>query len=193
MRFGNGPWRIRSSSGLERQVRVDRAGAVAEQQRDVVHFARFAGFDQQAALGARAFAHEMVMHAGGREQAGNRRVLRVDAAIRQDQDAVAGGHRRARLAAQLRHRALEARAILVRVVEQRQRRRSERRTRRQVAKLGHLVVVKHRELDLDLAAGSASGRAGCLRAPMVEPIDVTSSSRIASSGGLVTCANSCLK
>ena len=94
---------------FERQVRIHRAGAVAEQQRDVMHFARVAGLDQQAALVARAFANEVMMHAGRREQARNRRVVRIDAAIRQDQDAVAGRDGLAGLAAQLLHRALEAR------------------------------------------------------------------------------------
>ena len=56
------------------------------------------------------------------------------------------------LAAQLLHRALEARAVLLRVVQQRQRRRTERRARRQVAQLGHLIVVEDREVDLDLPA-----------------------------------------
>ena len=32
---------------LEREVRIDGAGAVAEQQRAVVHFARVAGLDDQ--------------------------------------------------------------------------------------------------------------------------------------------------
>ena len=39
---------------LERQVRVDRAGAVAEEQRAVMHFARVARFDDQRAARARA-------------------------------------------------------------------------------------------------------------------------------------------
>ena len=75
---------------LEGQVRIDRAGAVAHQQRDVVHLAGVARLDQQAALGAGALAHQVVVHAGGGQQAGDRRVAGVDAAVREDQDAVAG-------------------------------------------------------------------------------------------------------
>ena len=105
---------------FEGEVRIHRARAVAEQQRDVMHFARFAGFDQQAALVARAFANEVMMHAGDRQQARNRRVMRIDAAIRQDQHADAGFDGDAGLAAQLLHRALEARAVFLRVVQQRQ-------------------------------------------------------------------------
>ena len=75
---------------LEGEIRVDRAGAVAHEQRDVVHFAGVARLDQQAALGAGALAHQVMVHAGGRQQAGDRRVRGVDAAVGQDQDAVAG-------------------------------------------------------------------------------------------------------
>ena len=114
---------------LEGEVRIHRAGAVTEQQRDVVHLARFAGFDQQAALVARAFANQVMVHAGDCEQARDRRVLRIDAAIREDQHADAGFDGDAGLAAQLLHRALEAGAVLIRVIQQRQRRRSERRAR----------------------------------------------------------------
>ena len=38
--------------GLHRQVGVDRGGAVADEQRDVVHLADVAGLDEQADLGA---------------------------------------------------------------------------------------------------------------------------------------------
>ena len=58
---------------LERDVRVDHAGAVAEQQRDVVHFARVARLDDQRAARARALAHQVMVHAGGGQQARNRR------------------------------------------------------------------------------------------------------------------------
>ena len=76
----------------------------------------------------------------------------IDAAIRQDQHADAGFDGHARLAAQLFHRALEAGAVFLRVVQQRQRRRTEGRSRRQVAKLRNLIVVEHGEVDLDLPA-----------------------------------------
>ena len=81
---------------LERQVRVHRAGAVAEQQRAVMHFARVARFDDQRAARAGALAHEVMVHAGRREQARNRRAIAVGVAVRQDQDRVAGFDRVAR-------------------------------------------------------------------------------------------------
>ena len=39
---------------LKRQVRIDRAAAVADQQRKVMHLARFARFEHQADARARA-------------------------------------------------------------------------------------------------------------------------------------------
>ena len=45
------------------------------QQRHVVHFARVARLDDQRAARARAFAHQMMVHAGRRQQARNRREL----------------------------------------------------------------------------------------------------------------------
>ena len=75
---------------LERQVRVDGAGAVAEQQRAVVHFARVARLDDQRAARALAEADQMMVHARGRQQAGDRRARAVGVAIGQDQDRVAG-------------------------------------------------------------------------------------------------------
>jgi hypothetical protein len=92
---------------LERQVRVDHAGAVAEQQRAVMHFARVARFDDERAARARAFADEVMVHARRRQQARDRRVIAIDGAVRQDQDVVAGGDRVARAALQVRHRPLE--------------------------------------------------------------------------------------
>ena len=38
--------------GLEGEIRINRAGAVAEQQRHVVHLARFSGLDDQPDLDA---------------------------------------------------------------------------------------------------------------------------------------------
>ena len=46
---------------LEHQVRVDRAGAVADQRREVVDLARLAGLDDQAAAQARALADQVLV------------------------------------------------------------------------------------------------------------------------------------
>jgi hypothetical protein len=72
------------------------------------HLARLAGFDDDRHLGAGFLADQMVVHGGEREQAGDGRVIGVDAAVGKDQKRVAilDGPRRA--AAELGERALEA-------------------------------------------------------------------------------------
>jgi hypothetical protein len=59
--------------------------------------------------------------------------------------------------------------------------------------LGQLVVVDDRERQHELAGVRRAAPRGVALGPMVVPSEVTSSSRIASSGGLVTCANSWVK
>jgi len=61
--------------GLDGEIRVDGAGAVANQQREVHHLARLAGFDNERDLGARAFADQVVMNRGKRKQTGDGRVI----------------------------------------------------------------------------------------------------------------------
>ena len=78
---------------LERQVRVDRGGAVAEQQRDVVHLAAVAGLDDEADLHAGLLAHQVVVHGGGHQQRRDRRALLVAVAVGQHDDPGAGRDR----------------------------------------------------------------------------------------------------
>ena len=47
-------WRRARATELEREVRVHRAGAVADEQREVGHLARLARLDDDAAVGMRA-------------------------------------------------------------------------------------------------------------------------------------------
>ena len=65
--------RRHGAHGVEREVRVHRRGAVAEQQREVVHLARLGGLDHQARLHADAVADEVLLHRGEREQRRDRR------------------------------------------------------------------------------------------------------------------------
>ena len=81
---------------LEGEVRVDGAGAVAQEQRHVVHFPRVTGFDDERAARPLAMPHQVMMDAGRREQAGDGREGAGDAAIGEDQDGVAVLHGRAR-------------------------------------------------------------------------------------------------
>ena len=52
--------------------------------------ARLARFDDQRDLGARLLAHQMIVHRCQRQQAGNRRVILVKAAVGKNQQRVAG-------------------------------------------------------------------------------------------------------
>ena len=92
---------------LEREVRVDRAGAVADQQREVRDVARLAGLADETALRAQAFAHQVVVHGAGREQHRDRRELGRDAAIREHEQVHAVAHRLRGLAAQRFERAAQ--------------------------------------------------------------------------------------
>ncbi len=76
--------------GFDGEVRIDGAGAIADQQGEVHDFARLAGFDDERDLGAGFFADQVVVHGGQGEQAGNGRVVFVDAAVGKDQQRVAG-------------------------------------------------------------------------------------------------------
>jgi len=74
---------------LEGQVRIDRAGAVADEQGEVVDFARLARLEDEAYLRPRPGANEMVVDRGNGEQRRDRRLGLVMAAVRQDDDVVA--------------------------------------------------------------------------------------------------------
>ena len=50
----------------------------------MMHLARFAGFEHQADLRARAFADQMMMHARDGQQRRDRRPFLVDAAVGQN-------------------------------------------------------------------------------------------------------------
>ena len=71
---------------LEGQVGVDRTGAIADQQREVMHFPGFAGLDNEARPHAQAFPDQEVVQAGHREQGGDRRQFPVNAPVAEDQD-----------------------------------------------------------------------------------------------------------
>ena len=71
---------------LQREVGVDGARAVADERGVVVRLARLARLQDEAHLDARALADEVVVHGGDRQQAGDGRVVAVDAAVAQDKD-----------------------------------------------------------------------------------------------------------
>ena len=69
---------------LQRDVRIDRARAIADQRGEMRDFARLAAFDDDAALRPLALAHEVVVQAGGREQGRDRRHVLRCAAVGKD-------------------------------------------------------------------------------------------------------------
>ena len=109
---------------LEGQVRVDGAGPVADQQREVMHLARLAALQHQADLGALALADQVVVDAGRRQQRRDRRQVAVHAAVGQDDEVAAVGHGGAGLAADLVHRPFQAGLAVLDGVQDRQRRRT---------------------------------------------------------------------
>ena len=136
---------------LEREVRVDDAGAVPEQQRAVMDLAGVARLHDERAAGARPLTHQMMVDARRGQQARNRGAVPIDAAVRKDQNRVAGVDRVVRPPLEILDGSLQPRAAVARVEQHRQRDRPEARLV-DVPQLRQLVVVDDRVLDLDLAA-----------------------------------------
>jgi len=95
----DGPLADQVVDGLERQVGIDRARAVADEQTEVVHLARLAALDDQARLGTRSLAQQVVVHGRARQERGDGRAIAVVVAVRQDDDAAPFPHRRGGLLA----------------------------------------------------------------------------------------------
>ena len=89
------PSRRECHSDFERQIRVDRVGAVADQQAMMMHFAGFARFDDDADPRALRLAHQMMMHGAGRQQRAERHAIAADRAIGQHDER--DSHRRSPL------------------------------------------------------------------------------------------------
>ncbi len=104
---------------LEREVGVHRAGAVADEQREVHDLARLPRLDDEAATGAGALADEVVVDRGGREQARDRRVVLVDSPVGEDEDRRAVLDRGRGLPAEDREGLVQARGAVAHPVEHR--------------------------------------------------------------------------
>ena len=83
---------------LDGKIRIDGAGAVSDQQREMHHLAGLAALDDDRDLGARLLPHQAIVNRGHRQQAGDRGVGWIDAAIGNDEQRIAGiyGKRSAR-------------------------------------------------------------------------------------------------
>ncbi len=99
---------LHGDDGLERQVGIDRLGAVAGQARKVVHLARLAGFDDETDRRPQTGADQVVMHGGAGEQRGNRNPVRARHAVGQDDDVDAFAHGCFRTRAEFVEHLLEA-------------------------------------------------------------------------------------
>ena len=93
---------------LEREVGIDRLGAIAGKARKMMHFARFASLQDETDRSTQALADEMMVNRGGREQRGNRNAVGTDHAVGEDDDVVAAMDRRLRPLAQALQRFLHA-------------------------------------------------------------------------------------
>jgi hypothetical protein len=144
----------------------------------------------------RVSADEVVVDGGGHQQRRDRARVLVAVPVGQHDDPGAGGDRLADLGAQLLDGLRQRRpaAVDVEVAGD-----PDGGVAGQVAvvvdvqDLGQLVVVDDRVGQEQLPAGRRGGLQQVLLGPKVRPRLVTSSSRMASSGGLVTWANSCPK
>ncbi len=104
LRNGTGDFRER----FQRQVRMDRLGAVPGKQREMMDLARGAGFHDQARGSAQAHLYQMLVHRRGGEQRRNGQRILGDAAIGQDEDVVALSDRILGMRSKTRERRLHA-------------------------------------------------------------------------------------
>lgn len=142
--------------GLHRQVRVDRGGAVADEQRDVVDLADVPGLDQQPHLGALLGADEVVVDGRGEQQRRDRGVLGVGVPVGEDDQAGAVLDGGVDLGADLldpRGQRVTAAADPVETGERGGLHARHVAVGVDVYQLGQLVVVDHRERQRDTAAG----------------------------------------
>ena len=136
---------------LDGQIRIDGAGAVADEQREVHHLARLAALDDQRHLRAGLLAHQAIVHRGHRQQAGNRRVGRIDAAVGEDQQRVAGIDGERGAGAQVVERVLQARLAIL-GAEQRRQRGRQQIARGDAAQLFQIAIGEDRMRQLERVA-----------------------------------------
>ncbi len=135
----------------EREVRVHRADAVADEERQVRDLARLAGLEDDARADAQPLAHQVVVHRAHAEQRRDRRVALADVAIAQR----AGRRRRGRALDLLRtaragaSSARSSRLAALRVGESQHQRRGVKVRDGVLPQLGEIHVGQHRVRQLD--------------------------------------------
>ena len=106
---------------LEREIGVDRFGAIAREDAEMMDLARFAGLDHQSGLDPQALADELMMDRARGQCRGNRDSVGPGRTVRQYQHVDVGQHRLGRFPAQPLQRGLQrlARAAGPRRIERR--------------------------------------------------------------------------
>ncbi len=99
---------LHRDQGFEREIGVDRFGAVTGEAGEVMHFARLAGFHDETDRRAQALADQMMMHSRAGEQRRDRHAFGADLAVRQDDDVEAVAHGLFGVGLQLLQRGLKA-------------------------------------------------------------------------------------
>ncbi len=74
---------------LADHVRIDRSGTVADQQGEMMYFARLAAFDNQSATCALKFADQVVVNGCGRQQRRDRRIFLIGLPVGKNQQRIA--------------------------------------------------------------------------------------------------------
>ena len=95
------------------QIGVHCAGAIADQRRKVVHLPRLRGLDDQRHARSLLRADQMFLHRRYRQQRGDRHMVLIHAAIREDHDVHALAVGAVRLHIQAVDRALEAGILII--------------------------------------------------------------------------------
>ena len=146
---------------LEGEVGVDRAGAVADQQRHVVHLAGVAALDDQPDHRPLLGAHEVVVHGRGEQQRRDRRLDGVRVAVGQHDHARPGFDLRRHLGADRGQRPFQRQPSSGHPVQPLDDVRPQARVATVVVgvdDLGQLVVVDDRVRQGELAAALRAGR-----------------------------------
>ncbi len=145
---------------LEREVRVDRPGAVADEQRHVVHLAGVAALDEHADHRPLLRADQVVVHGRGQQERRDRRLGGVGVAVGQDDDPRPVVDRRRHLAADRRQCPLEGEAAsgdAIQALDDVRTQAGEAAVVVGVDDAGELVVVDDRERQDELAAAVRTG------------------------------------
>ncbi len=144
--------------GLHREIRVDRARAVADEEGDVVHLAHVTGLDDDADLHARLLTNQVVVHGREHQQRRDRSQVARRVAVAEHQELRPGLDRLVGLLAHLLQSLGEALGAVVDAVETTDDvRRAPSASGLEVLDLGELVVVDHGEVEQDLTRVLRSG------------------------------------